>query len=211
MKLIIFQPKEVIKRQNKFIKDEYPNAQLLQIILCFASAYWLVSWYFGVAPEPAKYIGMFAYALVFILKWYYFKKYDEQAEDGFKRKWGTEELNKQNIKNWLCKKATPSKSNVTVGDLCIFLTVTAIAIAFTSWVAISLAIIALKSVYYLISGIGMVIRITFEGTHPAYATIEYPIDLFIGIVGINILYVICLVLNKILSLNVIKCNRKGGK
>ena len=211
MKLMIFQPKEVIERQNKFIKETYPFARLCEIVLCCISAYSIAGWYFNILPVSAKYIGMLAFSLVFILKWHYFRQYDKQAEDDFKRKWGTEELNKQNVEIWLCKNASFNNGNVTIGSLSFFFVLYTVGVIGFSWMSGNFISIILKIVYYLICGIGLVIRITFEGTHPALATIEHPIDLAFGVLAIILMYALCLIANQILSLKIIKCGRGGVK
>ena len=210
MKLIIFQPKEVIERQKKFIREEYPFAQLLEVALCCISAYCIVSWYIDAASTPFKYIGIFAYLLVIILKWHYFREYDKQAEEGFKRKWGTEELNKQNVEKWFCKNTSFEDGNVTLGSLLFFSTIYTVIAAISLWIFGNTAHTILRIIYYLICGTGMIVRITFEGTHPALATIE-PIDLAFGTLSIIVLHTLCLVLNQILSFKVIKCNRGKDK
>ena len=210
MKLRAFQPKEVIERQNKFIKDNYPFARLVEVILCIISAYYIVMWYFNISSS-AKYLGMLAYASVFILKWYYFRQYDKQAENGFKRKWGTEELNKQNIGSWLCKNASFADNNVTIGSLSFFFVLYTVGLTSVAWVAGNLIFAIFRIIYYLICFIGLAIRIQFEGTHPAYATVEPQIDLAFGVAGIILMYALCLIVNKIFSIKILKCSRGDEK
>ena len=205
MRLIIHQPKKVIERQKKFIEERYP-ADEFKFILYLIFIWSIALWCLGVAPVTFKYIGMSAYLLIFMLQWYYSREYDKQVEEGFKRKWVAEELNKQNVEKWLCENISSEDGNVTLGSLLSFSTMYAVIATISLWVLVNTIYTILQIIYYVVCGIGLVTRITFEGTHPALATIE-PIDIAFGTLSIIILYALCLTFNKILSLKIIKCSR----
>lgn len=211
MKLMIFQPNEVIERQNKFMKETYPFAQSLKAVLYFIAAYCISLWLIDTEVTLLKYIGILVYLTVFILKWYYYSEYDKQAEEQFKRKWGTVELNKKNIERWLCENTSFHDNNVTIGSMSFFFVVYAVGSIMFVWAVGCITPPLLRIIYYLIGGAGMIVRITFEGTHPALATIKPEIDLAIGVATIILMYFFCLITSHILSFKIIKCGRGENK
>ena len=116
------------------------------------------------------------------------------------------EVDKMDTTEILCRYASNDENNVTIGSL-IF--------AFIIYGLLSIVVITVTSVVIyglftiikmILSAIGAIIRTIYYGIEPAYLTIE-PNDVFIGLFCLIIISILIHVVNKILTIRIIKCKR----
>ena len=116
------------------------------------------------------------------------------------------EVDKMDTTEILCRYASNDENNVTIGSL-IF--------AFIMYGLLSIVVITVTSVVIyglftiikmILSAIGAIIRTIYYGIEPAYLTIE-PNDVFIGLFCLIIISILIHVVNKILTIRIIKCKR----